>query len=156
MPSCDSVGRYFPLLIAQARAQPPQDRIALDHLERWYDHLAQAAMHTLNDSHGSVEALEAALHDAPPWPTPGGAAAVATRAGAEGEHHRLARAPALSQWLHALATREFAARLAGCSVWWRVTEGGDCDSVDIVRGLPDGRALAALLTGAGIAQREAA
>src|SRR5262245_45943190 len=47
MPSCDSVGRYYPLLIAQPRPQPPQDRIALDHLERWYAHLAQAAVHTL-------------------------------------------------------------------------------------------------------------
>jgi type VI secretion system protein ImpM len=33
MPSCDSVGRYFPLVVTQVRNLPPTDRIALDHLE---------------------------------------------------------------------------------------------------------------------------
>ena len=77
MASCDSVGRYFPLVIAQRRARAPEDRIALDHLELWYEHLAHAALLTLNDEGGSVEALEQSLHDAPPWPTPGRLPAVA-------------------------------------------------------------------------------
>ena len=58
MPSCDSVGRYFPLVIAQPRARAPEDRIALDHLELWYEHLAHAALHTLSDDDGgSLDAL---------------------------------------------------------------------------------------------------
>ena len=148
MPSCDSVGRYFPLLVAHPRAQPPQDRIALDHLECWYERVAGAAMQTLVDGHGSVEALESALQDTPPWPTPGRRPAIASQVDAAGEHHHLGRSPPLSQWLQALAARDFGARLAGCTVWWRVTAAGTDDSVDIVRGLPDGSMLAQLLAGA--------
>ena len=81
MPSCDSVGRYFPLRRSPSRARSaPADRIALDHLELWYEHLAHAAMQTLSDDDGgSLEALEAALHEAPPWPTPGRHATVTSR-----------------------------------------------------------------------------
>jgi type VI secretion system protein ImpM len=145
MPSCDSVGRYFPLLIAHPRMRPPEDRIALDHLELWYEHLAQAAMRTLNDGQGSVEALEAALHDAPPWPTPGRGPLMPAQTMSQGHHLRLGRSATLSQWLHALAAQELNSRLAGCSVWWRVTESGVDDSVDIVRGLPQGPAFVELL-----------
>lgn len=145
MPSCDSVGRYFPLLVAHPRARPPEDRIALDHLELWYEHLAQAAMRTLNDAQGSVEALEEALHEAPPWPTPGRAPLMLAQTMSQGHHLRLGRAAPLSQWLHALAAQELLSRLAGCSVWWRVTETGVEDSVDIVKGLPQGRAFVELL-----------
>ncbi len=145
MPSCDSVGRYFPLLIAHPRQRPPEDRIALDHLELWYEHLAQAAMHTLNDAGGAADALDAALRDAPPWPTPGRGPAAA--AAWSDDHLQLGRSATLSQWLHALAARELSARLAGCSVWWRVSETSTGDCVDIVRGLPQGGRFVALLAG---------
>lgn len=66
MPSCDNVGRYFPLVIAQTHDHPPT--------ETWYQHLGQAALQTLSDGDGSsVAAFEAALarspvlsHGAPP------------------------------------------------------------------------------------------
>jgi len=153
MPSCDSVGRYYPLVVVHPRAQPPQDRIALDHLECWYDRVAQAAVQTLNDAHGSVDTLEAALQDMPPWPTPGRGPAIASHADAVGEHHRLGRGPPLSQWLPALAARELGNRLGSCTVWWRVGTAGGDDTVDIVQGLPDGAALAQLLSGAAISAR---
>lgn len=147
MPSCDSVGRYFPLVIAHPRTQPPADRIALDHLELWYDHLARVAMRTLSDGQGSVDLLEAGLREAPPWPTPGlSAGAVIVQPGAHGEHLRLARAASLSQWLHALAAHDLVSRLAGQSLWWRMSEANTHDSVNIVRGLPDGAGFAALLS----------
>jgi len=148
MPSCDSVGRYFPLVIAQPRARAPEDRIALDHLELWYEHLAHAALHTLSDDEaGSLDALEAALQEAPPWPTPGRQATVTSRETRHGDHLGLAPAATLNQWLHGLALRDFNRRLAGCTVWWRVTEDRDADSVDILQGLPDGGDFAALLSG---------
>lgn len=147
MPSCDSVGRYFPLLIAHPRAHAPQDRIALDHLERWYEHLARSAMHTLNEEQGSLEELEAALRDAPPWPTPGRSPALASIPMAGGDRLALGRAAPLSQWVQALAAREFLTRLAGCTVWWRVTTAGTDDTVAVVRGLPDGPTFANLLAG---------
>jgi len=53
----------------------------------------------------------------------------------------------LNQWLHGLALRDMNRRLAGCSIWWRVTEDRAGDSVDILHGLPDGADFAALLTG---------
>jgi len=148
MPSCDSVGRYFPLVIAQPRARAPEDRIALDHLELWYEHLAHAALHTLSDDDGgSLDALEAALHEAPPWPTPGRQATVTSRETRHGDHLGLAPAATLNQWLHGMALRDLNRRLAGCTVWWRVTEDRVGDSVDILQGLPDGGDFAALLRG---------
>jgi type VI secretion system protein ImpM len=150
MPSCDSVGRYFPLLIAQPRVHAPQDRIALDHLERWFDHLARAAMDTLNEAEGSVDALEAALLDAPPWPTPGRGAALAMQQREDSEHYGLGLAAPLAHWVHALAARDFTAHLAGCTLWWRVTPERMADSIEIVHGLPDGRVFAGMLTGEGM------
>jgi len=147
MPSCDNVGRYFPLVIAQPRARAPEDRIALDHLELWYEHLAHAAMHTLSEGTDALATLEAALRDAPPWPTPGRAPAVTTRETLHGDHLGLAPAATLQQWLHGLALRDLQRRLAGCTVWWRVSEDHSGDSVDIVHGLPDGSVFAALLAG---------
>ena len=137
-----------PAKVAQPRARAPEDRIALDHLELWYEHLAHAALHTLSDDDGgSLEALEAALHEAPPWPTPGRQATVTSRETRHGDHLGLAPAATLNQWLHGLALRDLNRRLAGCTMWWRVTEDRDSDSVDILQGLPDGGDFAALLRG---------
>lgn len=147
MPSCDSVGRYFPLLIAQARARAPEDRVALDHLELWFEHLARAAVRTLDNDAQSVDELELALQETPPWPTAGARGALAARSGAQGQHLRTERAEPLSQWLHALAAQELLARLAGHTLWWRTAVDGDDDRVDILQGLPNGPAFAALLQG---------
>src|SRR5450755_701812 len=147
MPSCDSVGRYFPLVIVQRRARAPEDRIALDHLELWYEHVAHAAMLTLGDDGGSLDALETALQEAPPWPTPGRAGAVSARESARGDHLELAPAATLNQWLHGLALRDMNRRLAGCTLWWRVSDEYGDNTVDILRGLPDGADFAALLRG---------
>ncbi|GAB3772199.1 type VI secretion system-associated protein TagF [Ramlibacter monticola] len=147
MPSCDAVGRYYPLLIAHPRDQAPRDRIALDHLDRWFEHLAQAAVQTLDDRGGSVDALESALQAAPAWPTPGRASALATEGQEPTTRYRLGRAAPLSDWLQAVAAQEFAARLAGCTLWWRLTPEGSQDALEIMRGLPDGPEFARLLTG---------
>jgi type VI secretion system protein ImpM len=147
MPSCDSVGRYFPLLIAQAREQAPRDRIALDHLERWLAHLADAAMQTLQGGLASIDLLEAALQEAPHWPTPGRASTLHSGRTADSEHHCLGRGAPLSHWLHAIAMHDFAGRLDGRTVWWRVTPEGSEDALDILHGLPDGVGFAELLMG---------
>lgn len=70
MPSCDKVGRYFPLLVAQAQPAPPAGRLALDHLERWWTQAALAALQTL-DEDGDLQAFEQALAALPPWPVAG-------------------------------------------------------------------------------------
>jgi type VI secretion system protein ImpM len=139
MPSCDNVGRYFPLLIAHPRPRPPVDRIALDHLDIWLDHLADAALQTLHEQ-ASVNTFEAALNQAPPWPTPGVTVRIAMNTSPGGERYELDRAATLNQWLHAISIHELQTRFAGHSLWWRQT-------VNAVRGLPDPSAFAALLTG---------
>jgi type VI secretion system protein ImpM len=149
MPSCDNVGRYFPLLVVQARAHPPVDRVALDHLDLWLDHLAGAAMQTLGE-HTSLDTFEAALAEAPPWPTPGTAVRATLRPGAAGSGGRydLDRAATLNQWLHAISIHDLQARFAGHSLWWRQGDAALRASVETVRGLPDAGVFASLLTGA--------
>lgn len=148
MPSCDNVGRYFPLLIAHPRARPPVDRIALDHLELWYEHLAQAALQTLHEQ-ASVEVFESELREAPPWPTPGLPAALHSTGTAAAQRYPLGRAASLSQWLHTLAAQELQTHFSGCSLWWRVSESGSEDTVSVLRGLPDATAFVDLLGGGG-------
>ena len=147
MPSCDSVGRYFPLVIAQPRAARPRTGIALDHLELWYEHLARAALHTLSDDDGgSLDALEAALHEAPPWPTPGRHAGDRARRRARRPSGPRARGDA-----ERVAARPGAARpdagLPAARVVAPSPKTAAGESVDILQGLPDGGDFAALLRG---------
>ena len=146
MPSCDNVGRYFPLLVAHPRPHPPVDRIALDHLELWLDHIAGAALQTLLEQ-ASVEAFEAALADSPPWPTPGTNVRIAMNTGASGGRYVLDRAATLDQWLHAVSIHELQTRFAGHSLWWRQTDATQRASIHAVRGLPDAATFAELLGG---------
>jgi len=145
MPSCDSAGRYFPLVIAQTRAKPPQDRVGLDHLELWYEHLTQAAMRTLHDDEASMQSLESELRVSPPWPSSARGIVLDDLVSAGLERLRLPNSPLLSEWIDAFAALLLTARLHGCSVWWcKGTEHED-DAVDIVPGLPQGEAFARLL-----------
>jgi type VI secretion system protein ImpM len=147
MPSCDNVGRYFPLLIAQRRARPPMDRIALDHVDAWFDHLAIAATQTLEER-SSIEAFEQALHDAPPWPTPGSTLATAPSAEPNGVKYRLGPRATLSHWLHGMAIDELSARFKGCSIWWRQGSAEQGATASVLQGLPDRHAFAEMLSGA--------
>jgi type VI secretion system protein ImpM len=136
MPSCDNVGRYFPLLIARRRARPPQDRIALDHLEAWFDHAAAAATHTLAEQ-ASIESFEEALNDAPPWPTPGTPTALSMHSTATCDRYDLGARATLNQWLHAVSIDELHARFSGKSIWWRQGDANHEGSASVVQGLPD-------------------
>lgn len=142
MPSCDNVGRYFPLLVAQRRPLPPLDRLALDHLEAWLDHLALAATRTLAEGE-TAAGFEAALAAAPPWPTPG-APSVLLGAPTDSRQALAARA-SIGGWLHALAAQALQARFAGCSVWWRPASPATDALVEIAAGLPEAEAFARLL-----------
>ncbi len=149
MPSCDNVGRYFPLLIAQRRTRPPLDRIALDHLELWFEHLAAAATRTLA-ARATVEGFEQALSDAPPWPS---AAAVATLstlapcAAAGGVSYAFGHRVTMSQWLHAITLDQLHARFSGCSIWWRQGDATRDTEAEVVQGLPEPAAFAQMLLG---------
>lgn len=160
MPSCDNVGRYFPLLIAHRRTRPPLDRIALDHLESWFDHLAEAAAHTLENK-ASIESFEQALSDAPPWPTPSARTWLPPRVMSDSpsasmststststtERYQLGRHATLNQWLYAMAIDDLHVRFSGCSIWWRRSAAGQESIASVVHGLPDATAFAQMLSG---------
>jgi type VI secretion system protein ImpM len=146
MPSCDNVGRYFPLVVAQPRDRPPFDRIGLDHLELWWSHVASAAMLTLQD-HVAVDDFEVELAGAPPWP----AARALALTGSVQVEDRLrvsgAAGAALVELAGAWASQEMIGRLAGCSIWWPMARAAENASITVHQGLPDAARFAELLTG---------
>ena len=107
MPSCDNVGRYFPLWVAQPRVEPPQDAAGLDSLAAWYDALAGAAVRTLEDG-ASVAEFEAELAALSPWRADMGNAKAAA-----GD----VLAQSLPGAMNALAASALVGRLAGCTLW---------------------------------------
>ncbi|MFT7774156.1 type VI secretion system-associated protein TagF [Roseateles sp.] len=142
MPSCDNVGRYFPLLVAQPRAAPPADRISLDHLDLWWAQLVDAALATLAPG-ATLESFEAALEALPPWP---GALPVVTRAlpaAAGREAYAVAQGAALAGVVRGLAAAALQQRLAGGSFWWSCAQ-GDSECA-LLPGLPAADGFAAML-----------
>jgi len=145
LPSCDNVGRYFPLVIAQSRPAAPLDRFALDHLDLWWSHLARAGSATLLDR-ATQEGFEDALSNAPPWPGSGGGPWLRTL-GANGRARYAVTAGAgASELAGGLAGAALLQRLAGASLWWPVAEPGSAGHCTLAQGLPSPDAFASLLT----------
>jgi type VI secretion system protein ImpM len=150
MPSCDSVGRYFPLVVAQPRAHAPADRIALDHLELWWSHVARAALDTLSEG-ATLESFEDALHHAPPWPGSGAMALppVAPGAPADGRWRQsMPPGVALSDLAFALAAGGLQQRMSGSTFWWPMAPLGAAGNCTLAAGLPPPEAFAEMLRGA--------
>lgn len=163
MPSCDKVGRYFPLIVLQPRAAPPSDRVAFDHLELWWQGVGEAALETLSDD-VDVERFDRALVELPPWPavreTPGWtSAAMATMAattattvttatiadvGAAGEF-RLPEDCAPGDMAQGLAAAAWMQRLQAGSLWWSWRPQRGETACRIVAGLPSATTFAAML-----------
>jgi type VI secretion system protein ImpM len=146
MPSCDNVGRYFPLVVAQGRTAPPVDRIGLDHLDLWWTQLARAVLGTLEES-ATVEAFESALHDLPPWPGARGALPQMVVGTDLGERYALPPGATLTEVAHGLASTGLQQRLAGHGFWWpwRIDEeSGQCL---VIPRLPSPTAFVHLLDG---------
>ena len=147
MPSCDNVGRYFPMVIVQQRAVAPTDRIGLDHLDLWWAHLARSALATLAEG-ATLEAFETALHDAPPWPFAGAIQPVAALTSTAGRCRQTVPAGAtLGDITHALAAAELQQRLSQASFWWPLRSGGGAGSCTVLAGLPPPQAFAEMLAG---------
>ena len=146
MPSVDSVGRYFPLIVAQASTLAPdsgQDQTAL---QRWMDHVAHAAMSTLQPGF-NIDAFEAQLMSAPAWqacPPLGGPSL-----------HRLVgrdryvgppQSP-LSHWLEGVAAQSLHQQTQGQSLWWLPDSGHGSGSLSMGPGLPGADHFIELLQG---------
>ena len=147
MPSCDKVGRYFPLVVAQPRAQPPADRAGLDHLEAWWSHLAQAAMATLAES-ASVDAFEGELQQAPAWPAATGLSPGVPVLGEGGRLRQdLPAGVSLNELARALAAGDLQQRLNRVSFWWPLSAEGGSAGYTLTAGLPQPEAFAEMLRG---------
>jgi type VI secretion system protein ImpM len=142
MPSCDSVGRYFPLLVAQPRTAAPDDRFGWAHLDLWWQQLVQASLRTLADG-ASLERFEAELAGLPPWPVPGGGALLQRVPGSE--RWRSAPAAGAGDVAQALAGDALRERLAGHSLWWACRSDGSAGDCVLAQGLPSPAQFAALM-----------
>lgn len=145
MPSCDSVGRYFPLLLAQARTLPPDDRFGFAHLELWWGQLALAALATLSDG-ASVDAFEAALDEAPPWPAVR-ASTLRAQPVAGAQRWSLPADEGINDLAHGLAADSLRSRLLGQTLWWPWRPDGQPGQCTLVQGLPTPELFNALLVG---------
>jgi type VI secretion system protein ImpM len=135
MPSVDNVGRYFPLVVAQASPHAPdsgQDHTAL---QRWMDHVAQAAMSTLQPG-VNVETFETRLMGAPAWAANPPPAAPTLRRLVGRDRYQGAAHPSLSHWLEGVADQSLHTQVQGQSLWWLPDSGHGGGSLSMGPGLP--------------------
>lgn len=150
MPSCDNVGRYFPLVVLQPRPVPPVEHAGLDHLERWWQRVGEALLETLSDE-VDVERFDRALAELPPWPPPReapGWPAPWPDASGSASGTGVARLPAActpGDLVQGLAAADWMRRLRGHSLWWSWRPQGGESTCRIVDGLPSGAVFAAML-----------
>jgi type VI secretion system protein ImpM len=146
MPSVDSVGRYFPLLVLDHRTEVPSDGTGLALLENWWSEVASAALGTLQAG-SSLQTFESALtqtsalpqvsarppQTASPWPDRSQLALTVdeTVAGA----------------LVQLAMGEGLQQLRGCSLWSTHRPGAGPSHLSRTIGLPKPESFARLLDG---------
>lgn len=155
MPSVDAVGRYFPLLLAQACTHAPATPGEQAALQQWYAHLAQAALSTLQAG-GSVERLEALLATAPDWLHDAGGSGSVTPTPARPERligrdrhmgpQSDGPSSALTHHLAQIAAASLLERVQGHSLWWW-PEHPDGGSLSLGPGLPAAEHFSELLQG---------
>jgi type VI secretion system protein ImpM len=146
MPSVDSVGRYFPLLVALPLPQPPSDACALDALDALYEGMGRAALANL-EPRASLDEFERALAQAACGSFSHDAAVPAAQALRGRSRHTSTAARSLRQWAGALQVQALSPQLLGHSLWWpQATQGGE-HSLSIGAGLPAPQQFTELLLG---------
>lgn len=149
MPSVDNVGRYFPLVVLQARAEAPASGEALNQLEQWYAAIARAALRTLQPG-SSLEQFEAELAQvgsASPLPLSSPATPWAAAQWPERTRHEVEAGTSLAGCLEQLAVVESLRRFRGCSLWWSLRPGAQDSSLSMAVGLPTRESFVHLLEG---------
>jgi type VI secretion system protein ImpM len=135
MPSVDNVGRYFPLVVAHPSPCAPDSGSDQTALQRWMDHVAHAAMRTLQPG-SSVDSFEAELAQAPAWQAspPVGLPAVQRLVGRD--RYSGGANPSLGLWLEGVATAHLHQQTQGMSLWWLPDGGHGQGSFSFGPGLP--------------------
>jgi type VI secretion system protein ImpM len=146
MPSVDNVGRYFPLLVAQA-GHAPMDDASFDRIEHWYADVSDALLDTLVAG-ASLDRFEDAL----------------LRAGMAGDASNLAVPIDESQWpdratyrlagglrlgdaMQGIAFRDSLQKYRGCTLWSPVRASAGGVRVSVAVGLPPPESFVQLLQG---------
>jgi type VI secretion system protein ImpM len=146
MPSVDAVGRYFPLVVAQASAAPPLSAPALLDLEDWYRQVSQAALTTL-EATTTLASFEAELARCAPLMFPLPPAAPMPASPTDVERFSRPASTSLAEWAQVLTAPLLIHRYAGHSFWWPIQATGNDDSMNVVHGLPDPRQFSLMLEG---------
>jgi type VI secretion system protein ImpM len=135
MPSVDRVGRYFPLLVAQAGFNPPATPRALAQAEPWFERVQAAMLGTLQAG-GTVEAFDAALTGLPDWDDGASLPPPEPQRLPERQRFESAEGVSMGAWLPRVATASWLQGLQGRSLWWPVREGAERTAVSVTHGLP--------------------
>ncbi len=146
MPSVDNVGRYFPLIVAQPSACAPDSGADHAAVQRWMDHVALAAMGTLQAG-VNVEAFEQQLLAAPAWRAspPVGNPSLQRLIGRD--RYEGPPQSSLSQWLEGVAGQNLHTQAQGQSLWWLPDSGHGSGSLSMGPGLPGADQFIELLQG---------
>lgn len=147
MPSVDNVGRYFPLVVAVARAEAPGDAADLDELERWFATVAEAMLGTLQNG-SSLERFERELQGSPRFlnrpamATPPDETHWTNRTG-----YRFSNGSSLAESMHDLLHHDVTERYRGRTLWWPANASGPTQ-LTVTAGLPTPESFVDLLQGA--------
>ena len=146
MPSVDSVGRYFPLLVMHPQTDAPADLSDLSRLEAWWSEVAVATLGTLQAG-GSLQSFESALAQTTPLQLGTERRAWTTTQRQDRVRHEGAEDATLPDALAQFAVAECVHQLRGCSLWSSLRPGVACNSFSRTAGLPKAESLARLLDG---------
>ena len=146
MPSVDNVGRYFPLLLMCPSNHAPDDAAGLDQLDRWFTHVAHAALGTLQQG-GSLVQLEAELAQAPRLP-PRSSVVIGHAEPLPARIRReLGSGVTVGQCMQRLALVDGMHRVRGYSLWSPMRPVSSPGSLSATAGLPAAESFVHLLDG---------
>jgi hypothetical protein len=132
--------------VAQASALAPdsgQDQTAL---QRWMDHVAHAAMSTLQPGF-NIDAFEAQLMSAPAWQASPPLGGPSLRRLVGRDRYMGPPSSALSHWLEGVAAQNLHQQAQGQSLWWQPDSGHGSGSLSMGPGLPGADHFIELLQG---------
>ena len=145
MPSCDNVGRYFPLIVVQSSREAPATLAALANLEAWFAVVGDAALGTLQAG-GSLERFEASLSRLALIPGPAGPLVRIAELD-DRTRQEVMLADGLAGLLQGFVASTILHAARGRSFWWPLRPDAATTSLSITTGLPDGDSFVRMIEG---------